>query len=268
MRQGLVGRQRRRRKRSRCRRGCSYDLWVGPAPFRPYNHAWLPETWRRYWNWGDGTLGDMACHYMDLPFWALDLRHPTKVRADGPEVSADCCPDWLTVQWEFPARRLPDDNAGGQAAGQDLGPAGELPPVKLTWYDGGKRPPQSKEWGLDQKWGNGVMFVGEKGKLFADYGRHHLLPEKDFADFKAPPRTIPDSIGHHKEWVTACLKNDPGATTCRFDYSGPLTEAVLLGNVAYRTGKELEWDAAALKATNAPAAEQFLHYEYRKGWEL
>ena len=227
----------------------NYDLWVGPAPMHPYNKAYLPENWRRFWAYGDGTLGDMACHYSDLPFWALDLRHPTKVAAEGPEVNPDCCPHWLIVNWEFPAR-------------------GDLPPVKLTWYDGNKRPPQFNDWGLDGKPGSGVMFVGEKGNLFADYEHYRLLPEKDFAGFTPPPKSIPDSIGHHKEWVTACLKNDPAATTCRFDYSGALSEAVLLGNVAYRTGKALEWDADNLKATNAPEADQYLHYEYRKGWEL
>jgi predicted dehydrogenase len=243
--------------------GLHYDLWVGPAPFRPYNKAYLPEIWRRYWNFGDGTLGDMACHYMDLPFWALGLRHPSKVRAEGPEVNPDCCPPGLIVHYDFPARQV--SQAGGERSDTE---GGELPPVRLTWYDGGKRPPQFADWGLNPKWASGVMFVGEKGNLFADYGQHRLFPEKDFADFKAPPTTIPDSVGHHKEWVLACLKNDPGATTCRFDYAGPLTEAVLLGNVAYRSGKELEWDAASLKATNAPGADEFLHYEYRKGWEL
>jgi predicted dehydrogenase len=227
----------------------NYDLWVGPAPFHPYNAAYLPQNWRRYWAYGDGTLGDMACHYTDLPFWALDLAHPTKVKARGPEVSADGCPEWLIVDWEFPAR-------------------GELPPVKLTWYDGNKRPEKFQQWGLNPKWGNGVMFVGEKGQLFADYDQHHLYPEKDFKDFKPPEKTIPDSIGHYKEFALACIKNDPKATTCPFHYSGPLSEAVLLGNVAFRSGKALDWDAKLLKATNAPEADAFLHYEYRKGWEL
>jgi predicted dehydrogenase len=227
----------------------NYDLWVGPAPFHDYNKAFLPELWRRYWAYGDGTLGDMACHYMDLPFWALDLGHATKVSADGPELIAECAPRALTVHWEFPAR-------------------GELPPVKLTWYDGGRRPPMSKEWSLNPQWGDGVLFIGDKGMLFADYDQHHLLPEKDFKDFVRPPKTIPESVGHHKEWVMACLKNDPAATTCRFGYSGVLSEAVLLGNVAYRSGKSLEWDAVNQKITNAPEAESLLHYQYRKGWEL
>ncbi|HZL35145.1 MAG TPA: Gfo/Idh/MocA family oxidoreductase [Tepidisphaeraceae bacterium] len=226
-----------------------YDLWVGPAPFHPYNSAYLPASWRRYWAYGDGTLGDMACHYTDLPFWALDLRHPVRISAEGPPVSQTGCPQWMIVNWEYAAR-------------------GEQPPVKLTWYDGGKRPPKFAQWGLNPNWASGVMFVGDHGLLFADYDRHHLFPEKDFKDYQPPRPNIPNSVGHHKEWVMACLKNDPSATTCRFDYSGPLTEAVLLGNVAFRTGKTLAWDARNLKIPNAPEAEQYLHYEYRKGWEL
>jgi predicted dehydrogenase len=226
-----------------------YDLWVGPAPFREYNASYLPENWRRYVPYGDGTLGDMACHYMDLPFWALDLGHPTKISAEGPPIAVDCWPEALAVHYDFPAR-------------------GELPALKLTWHDGDKRPAAFSTWPKSAQAGAGVMFIGSKGQMFADYGSHHLYPEETFKDFVAPPKTIPASVGHHKEWVMACLKNDPSATTCRFAYSGPLTEAVLLGNVAYRSGKTLEWDAANMKITNAPGAEQFLHYEYRKGWEL
>jgi hypothetical protein len=191
----------------------------------------------------------MACHFTDLPFWALDLKHPTKITAEGPEINPYGFPDALTVHYEFPAR-------------------GALPPVKLTWYDGSRRPEKFAEWGLNKKWSSGVMFVGEKGQLFSDYGQHHLYPEKDFKDFTPPTPTIAESIGHHKEWVVACMKNDWQGTTCRFDYSGALTEAVLLGNVAYSAGKPIEWDAKNFKITNAPGAEQYLHYEYRKGWEL
>ncbi|HWE01800.1 MAG TPA: Gfo/Idh/MocA family oxidoreductase [Tepidisphaeraceae bacterium] len=226
-----------------------YDLWVGPAPFHEYNHAYLPAEWRRFTAYGDGTLGDMACHFCDLPFWALDLGHPTTISADGPPVAAGCWPHSLTVNYDFPAR-------------------GALSAVKLTWYDGDRRPAKFAEWPKSARVGNGVMFVGEKGSMFADYGSHHLYPEENFKDFTPPPKTIAESVGHHKEWALACLKNDPSATTCRFAYSGVLTEAVLLGNVAYRSGKTLEWDAKNMRFPNAPQAEQFLHYEYRKGWEL
>jgi predicted dehydrogenase len=226
-----------------------YDLWLGPTPPRPYSPAYLPQVWRRWWAFGSGTLGDMACHYMDLPFWALKLRYPTAVSTEGPEVSEQECPRWLVVHYDFPAR-------------------GELPPVKLSWYDGGKRPSAFEEWKLPGGWSNGVMFIGDKGQLVADYGRHKLLPEKDFADFRPPAPYIPDSLGHHREWIEACKKNDPSATTCSFDYSGPLTETVLLGDVAYRCGKPLQWDAATLTATNAPEAERFVKLRYREGWKL
>jgi hypothetical protein len=141
--------------------------------------------------------------------------------------------------------------------------------VKLHWYDGGKKPAQFAEWGLDPKrWDSATVFVGDKGLLVSNYGNHQLLPEKDFADFQPPEPTIAKSVGHHAEWVAACLENDPSATTCNFDYSGALSEAVLLGTVAYRAGKALEWDAANLKVTNAPDADRFVRREYRKGWEI
>ncbi len=223
--------------------GLHYDLWLGPAAARPYNPAYLPENWRRYWDFGGGTLADMACHHVDLPFWALKLRHPTKVSAEGPPVNAEGAGKNVTATWEFPAR-------------------GDLPAVTLHWYDGDKRPDQFKDPKFP-KWGDGTLFVGEKGMLLADYGKYKLLPEKEFADFKPPEKTIPDSIGHHKEWIRACKEGK--TTTCNFDYSGALAETVQLGVVAYRVGKPLTWDAKALK-TNEAEAEKFLRSEYRKGW--
>jgi hypothetical protein len=151
----------------------------------------------------------------------------------------------LIVHYEFPAR-------------------GQLPPVQLTWYDGGKRPALFAQGKLPE-WGDGSLFVGSKGMLLAGYGNRKLLPEKEFADFKPPAPFIPNSIGHYKEWVEACKTGGP--TTCNFDYSGALTEAVLLGNVAYRLGKPIEWDAKNFKANEA-GAEKFLRPVYRKPWML
>jgi len=184
---------------------------------------------------------------MDLPHWALDLRSPLTVEVvDGPPVHPESTPPWLIVRYEHPAR-------------------GEQPPVALTWYHGGKQPALLADE-LKAKWKSGVLFVGNKGMLLADYGKRVLLPEKDFVGFTPPTPFIKDSIGHHKEWIEACKTG--ALTTCNFDYSGPLTETALLGNVAFRVGKKLEWDQKKLKATNCPEAEQFIQHHYRKGWKI
>ncbi|WP_404305819.1 Gfo/Idh/MocA family protein [Neorhodopirellula lusitana] len=222
-----------------------WDLWLGPAPKRPYAAGrYHPAQWRRWWDFGQGTLGDMGCHYMDLPFWALDLRHPISCEAEGPEVHPETCPLGLVVRYKFPAR-------------------GEMPPVDLTWYDGKQTP---KTVAGQRVPGSGVMFVGSEGSMFADYSKYKLFPKEKFADFEPPKETIPNSIGHHAEWIQACKEGTP--TTCNFDYSGALTESVLLGNVAFRTGKQLDWDGENIQATNCPEADQYLRKEYRQGWEV
>jgi predicted dehydrogenase len=227
-------------------KGLHFDLWLGPAPVHPYDPEFHHYVWRGWWDFGGGALADMACHYMDLPFWALQLRHPEKVSAEGPPVHAANAGRDLVVRYEFAARP-------------------NLPAVKLTWYDGARRPALLKERNVPD-WGSGVLFVGEKGMLLADYGRHQLLPEKDFAGFVPPKPFIPESVGHYREWVDACKTSGP--TTCSFDYGGALTEAVLLGNVSYRLGKPITWDAKALRAVNEPEAERLIHKEYRKPYTL
>ena len=221
-----------------------WDLWLGPAPERPYHPTYLPANWRKWWDFGGGNLADMACHHMDLPFWALGLRHPTRVVAEGPPPHAETCPLGLTVRYEFPSRN-------------------DQPAVNLTWHDGERIPPTIH--GISTG-GGGNLFVGDRGMLWADYSSYRLYPEADFAGFKPPAESIPNSVGHHKEWVMAC-KNG-GATTCDFDYSGALTEAVLLGNVAFRAGAPIVWEPDSLTARGCPAAEQYLRKEYRKGWEI
>ncbi len=222
----------------------AWDLWLGPAADRPYRNLLHPADWRRYWDFGNGTLGDMACHHMDLPFWAMGLRAPSKVRAEGPAIHPEMCPQGLKVIYTFAATSA-------------------RPEFTLTWYDGNLKP--AKIHGIDTG-GGGNLFVGDKGMLRADYGSLKLLPEEDFKDYKRPEPTIAKSPGHYVEWFNAIRTGSP--TTCNFDYSGALTEAVLLGNVAYRAGKEIEWDAAALKIPNASGAEALLSKKYRTGWAL
>ncbi|MGY8768051.1 MAG: Gfo/Idh/MocA family protein [Pirellulales bacterium] len=224
----------------------SWDLWLGPAAERGYSPGrYHPGNWRRWWEFGQGTLGDMACHYMDLPFWALKLRHPTHCEAESKvEAHEETCPLGLTVRYKFPAR-------------------GDMTACNLTWYDGNMIP---REVAGERVPSSGVMFVGTEGKMYADYSKYKLFPTTKFTDFKAPEPTIPNSIGHHAEWIKACKDGSP--TTCNFDYSGALSETVLLGNVAYRTGEALEWDAKNLKATNSEAADKYISKVYRPGWEV
>ncbi len=226
--------------------GLHWDLWIGPAPMRPYHPDYVPQKWRGYWDFGGGGLGDMACHTLDLIHWAIDLRYPKTIEAKGPEVHPEHAPDKINIQWEHPARQ-------------------GKPPVKVYWFGGQNRPDHP----IAQKipnWGYAMLFIGEKGMIIADYERHQLLPEKDFADFKRPDPFIPDSPGHHKEWVQACKTG--GKTSCHFDYAGALTETVLLGNVAYRSGRRIEWDAEKMNIRNAPEAMKFIQKDYRNNWKL
>lgn len=229
-----------------------WDLFLGPAKDRAYSPNVHPSNWRRFWQYGAGTFGDMACHIMDLSFWALDLTHPTRVKAVGPEIHPDGCPEWCMADYDFPAIQ-------GRGA------------LKVHWADGGHhhdlvkntKDPNGKPL---SNWGIGVLFVGEKGMLAANYGQRLLLPAGEFEGFTAPAEVIPKSIGHWKEFTEAIRGN--GKTLCNFPYSGRLTETVLLGTVAFRTGKELQWDAQKVEATNVKAAEEFVNKDYRSGWEV
>ncbi len=221
-----------------------WEQWLGPAPVRPYHSIYLPANWRRWWAFGNGTLGDMGCHYIDLVFWALALRHPTTIEASGPAVHAETCPRGMKVTWGFPQR-------------------GEQPPVKMTWTDGNMT--ENTHDGHEFP-GSGIYFKGTKGSMFADYGGYRLFPEDQYKEFKAPTQTIAASVGHHQEWINACKTGSP--TLCNFDYSGALTESVLLGMVALRTGQQLEWDGAKLEVTNSKAGQSLLRREYRPGWEM
>ncbi len=227
--------------------GLDWDLWVGPAPARPFSNVYVPgPKWYRWWDFGNGTMSDLGSHWIDLPFWALNLDHPLTIEAEGPPVNAEIAPASMQAKYTYGAR-------------------GDRAPVDVTWYQGTNKPALWKE-GKIPKWGSAVLFVGSKGMLLSDYGKHVLLPEAKFKDFERPKPFIPKSIGHHAEWIHACKTGAP--TTCNFEYAGWLTEANHLGNVAYRAGKKLEWDPKQLRATNAPEADRFIRRKYRKGWKL
>lgn len=228
-------------------KGLDWDLWLGPAPERPFNEVYWPgPKWYRWWDFGNGTMSDLGSHWIDLPFWALDLDAPKTVEAFGPPPHPEIAPASMRAVYEYEAR-------------------GDRPALKLTWHQGEDKP-EALINGDIPKWNSGVLFVGEKGMVLADYGRHMLLPEKDFEGFQPPEQTIPNSIGHYAEWIQAAKTGEK--CTCDFSYAGLLTEANHLGNVAYRVGKKLEWDTEAMKATNAPEADPFIRREYRKGWKL
>jgi predicted dehydrogenase len=227
----------------------NYDLWLGPAPQVPYDPAHLHFHWRWFWEFGGGVLADMACHFMDLPHWALNLRTPTTVAATGRVTyqGSNDTPDLMQVEYEYPAR-------------------GELPPVHLTWYHGQPGPDLAGKI-RHQGFSSGVLFEGTRGQILADYSNHRLLRNGQAVDIERPPQTIPASLGHHREWLHA-IRNRDATTTCNFAYSGALTVAVLLGNVAYRSGGKIQWDDKQGRVPNQRNAEPYLRREYRRGWNL
>jgi predicted dehydrogenase len=224
-----------------------WDVWLGPAPERPFHGVYVPgPKWYRWWDFGGGTMSDLGSHWIDLPFWALKLDAPFAVEASGPPPHAELAPASMTATFHYHSR-------------------GALPAAKLTWYQGTMKPALWTENKIP-RWSDGALFVGSRGMLLADYHKHLLLPEKEFAGYQPPPQSIPESIGHHAEWLHACKTGAP--TTCPFSYSGLLTEANHLGNVAYRAGQRIEWDVRNLRIPNVPGAERFLAGEYRDGWRL
>ncbi len=229
-----------------------WDLWIGTAPTRPYNPAYCPFAWRGWWDFGTGALGDMACHIMNLPWMALQLTAPSSVQAvvDHPN-TPESPPNGLRVTYEFPAR-------------------GNRQAVRMIWYES-SRPPQELFHGEPITSG-GSLFVGTKGKLYSrsDYGGNNLLLPRDaFRDYRPPTPTIPRAPhnNNYEEWIRAC-KGGPPAMSNFTNYSGPLTEMVLLGNVAIRVGKRIVWNSEKLQAIDLPAADRYIKREYRKGWEL
>ena len=232
-------------------KGLDWDLWLGPAPMRPYTKGFAPYDWRFWWEFGTGETGNWGCHILDIPFWALELSHPVHVAGSGPEPDAKRTPKQLATRLDFPARKAAD--------GKDL------PAVSVHWYQG--LPPILEELGIDAKRADkkNTLFVGTDGMLLCGFDGWNLLPESKFADVKEPPTTFPPSPGFHREWIDACRGGKPA--TCHFDYSGPLAESVLLANIAYRVQGEFDWDAAAMTSGRADV-DALLRREYRKGWEV
>jgi predicted dehydrogenase len=244
--------------------GLDWDLWLGPAPERPFNNVYFPgPKWYRWWDFGNGTMSDLGSHWIDLPFWALDLKAPLSIEAAGPLPHPELAPASMQVKYQYGPRI--GESARPGAATLSANAVGDTVPLELTWYQGANKPALWEQKQIPQ-WDSGVLFIGDGGMLLSDYGKYVLLPEDKFAGFTPPAPWIPASLGHHAEWLHACKTGAP--TTCNFEYAGWLTEANHLGNVAYRCGQRLEWDAEGMRATNCPEAERFVKREYRKGWKL
>lgn len=228
-----------------------WDLWLGPAPYRDYSSAYVPFDWRGWWDFGTGALGDMGCHIIDHPYWALKLGYPTSVEASSTHIHSETAPLASLVTYHFPAR-------------------GELPPVRMVWYDGGIKPPRPEELEPHEEWPvDGVLYVGDRGKIMhkSHGGKPTLLPLSRMNDFQRPDETLPRIKGSHEQnWIDACKGGAPACSN--FNYSGPLTEVVLLGNLAIRTEGHLLWDGPNMRVTNNEAANEFVRREYRQGWKL
>lgn len=242
----------------------AWDVWLGPAKFRPFNINYVNNgclNWHRRWDFGTGVLGDMGSHLIDLPWWALQLKRPTAVECDGPDPDPLQLPPWQVCKWIHPARpEVKNDFING--------------PLNVYWYHGPEGMKRRSDLlqplvGNDtviNNWGIGVTFIGDKGVLTSDYGKHVLSPSEQYKEYKYPEQ-LPDSLGHYNEWVLAC-KGGP-ESLCNFDYSGSLIEHNLLGNCAHRAGnKHLDWDPVKFSFTNDSAADKFLTKEYRDGWDI
>ena len=230
-----------------------WDLWLGPAPVRPFHRAYLPFVWRGWYDFGNGSLGDMGCYSFDTIFRVLKLGPPESVEASSTKRFSETFPVASMIHFTFPAR-------------------GDMPPVKLSWYDAGLRParPRELEDGreMSSQDNEGLMFVGDRGTILCGFNgaNPRLIPDSKMQEFKQPPKTLPRSPGNDREWIDACKGGKPGGAN--FEFEGPITEALLLGNVALRSGKKLYWDSAEMKVVNVPEAQQYVRREYRQGWGL
>ncbi len=271
-----------------------WDLWLGPAANREYNACYVPFKWRGWWDFGTGALGDMACHIMDMPYWALDLGSPESVAAESGGATTETGPAWSTITYQFPARK----SVGGGASGAAVGPQSpiEQPAVKFVWYDGIRdakanapyellakatkdaasaqtnQPPATntkrKPESIDSPARWDLILVGDDGLMLFNRGSEDWIvtPKARIESFSQVPKTIPRVDNEDAEWLAA-IKGGPIALS-NFDYAGPFTEVVLLGNLAVRLGKKITWDAVNMKAIGLPEADKLIRGEYRQGWEL
>jgi predicted dehydrogenase len=234
--------------------GLDWNLWLGPAPERPFHHRYLPFVWRGWTDFGCGALGDMGSYSFDTIFRVLKLEAPASVEASSTPRYPETFPWASIVHYSFPAR-------------------GDLPPVKFTWYDGGLKPTRPEELENEHQTegeeDEGLLFVGDRGKILCRFSGGHprIIPETKMNSYKQPPKTLPRSPGNEREWLDACKggKAKPGGN---FEFSGLVTETLLLGNVAVQTGQKLHWDRAALKVIDSEAAQKLVRPERRAGWEL
>lgn len=225
--------------------GLDWDLWLGPAPHRPYHPAYCPWSWRNWCDFGTGIIGDMGCHVLSTVVKALQLGHPAAIEASASLCGAELHPDAMLARFEFPARR-------------------DLPPVAVHWYDGGLEPWRPRDLLPGQRIArNNPIYIGDRGTIVG----HRLVPEAKMKALGRVPETLPRSPGHYKEFVDAC-RGGPRAGSDFVAHSGLLTEICLLGNVALRAGRKIAWDGPAFKVTDNPAAQRLLHREYRPGWSL
>jgi predicted dehydrogenase len=237
--------------------GLDWDLWLGPAAERPFNHVYLPFVWRGWSDFGCGALGDMGSYSYDTIFRVLKLEAPLSVEASSSERYEDTYPLASIVRYNFPAR-------------------GDMPPVKFNWFDGGLKPARPDELeenrpmkGEGEDEDEGLLFVGDRGKILCGFNGANpkLIPEAKMSSYKQPPKILPRSPGNEREWLEACKggKVKPGGS---FEFSGMVTETLLLGNIATRTGQKLNWDRSNLKVSNSDSGQKMVSPERRKGWEL
>jgi predicted dehydrogenase len=248
-----------------------WDLWIGPAPMRPFKNVWPeghlalkqvgasqykgvyhPWNFRGWWDFGTGALGDMGCHHFNALFKALKLGHPTSVEASSTRALPETAPLASVVTWEFPARE-------------------DMPPLRLTWSDGGIKPPRPGELEAGRPWPDeGNLYVGQQGQILGGTNDGRIIPDEKMKAYRLPPKTLPRPAFPGNlvtaEWIAACQGGQPAS--CNFDVADLLTEVALLGNIAIRTGKKLSWDAEQMKFTNDEDANKYIREPYRSGWSL